>query len=145
MQAGRNMVVLFMAAALLSACGTVRGTVPATLTGTQWLVEDLEGAGVLDRLQSTLEFPQSGAAAGNLGCNRFTATYQQSGPGLRFGGVAATRKMCPPAVMAQEQRYTGVLERSRGALLDEPFLYLIDERGAKLARLIRHEGPGVSD
>jgi heat shock protein HslJ len=145
MQAGRNTAVVLMATVLMAGCGTVRGTVPADLTGTRWLVEDLEGAGVLDRLQSTLEFPEPGAATGNLGCNRFTATWQQSGPGLRFGAVASTRKMCPPAVMDQEQRYAGVLERSRGALLDEPFLYLLDDRGARLARLIRHEDQGDSD
>ena len=112
---------------------------PADLSNTAWLVEDLENRGVVDRVQSTLEFGERGAASGNLACNRFKTTYEQTGPGLRFGMVASTRRMCPEAVMDQERRFDDVLKRTRGALLKEPFLYLLDERGATLARLIRHE------
>jgi heat shock protein HslJ len=96
---------------------------------------------VVDRVQSTLDFGERGALAGNLACNRFTTTFEQSGPGLRIGMVAATRRMCPEAVMDQEQRFTAVLGRTRGALVKEPFLYLIDERGAEVARLVRQPVP----
>ncbi|MCU0975132.1 MAG: META domain-containing protein [Steroidobacteraceae bacterium] len=123
---------------LLSGCAPVTGSVPPDLANTRWLVEDLEGRGVIDRVQSTLEFGERGAVAGNLACNRFTTSYEQSGPGLRFGLVAATRRMCPEAVMDQEQRFNAVLGNTRGALVKEPYLYLIDERGATIARLIRH-------
>ena len=135
--------VLPLLAGLLAAagCAPVTGSVPPDLAQTRWLVEDLEGRGVVDRVQSTLEFGERGAAAGNLACNRFTTTYEQSGPGLRFGQVGSTRMMCPEAVMDQERRFTGVLGRTRGALVKEPYLYLLDERGATLARLIRHESP----
>jgi heat shock protein HslJ len=121
------------------ACAPVSGAVPPDLANTRWRVEDLEGRGVVDRVQSTLEFGERGAASGNLACNRFTTSYEQTGPGLRFGLVAATRRMCPEAVMDQEQRFNAVLGNTRGALVKEPYLYLLDERGATLARLIRHE------
>jgi heat shock protein HslJ len=124
---------------LLAGCAGVKGTVPPNLVGTAWLVEDLEGRGVIDNLQSTLEFPEEGRAAGNLGCNRFTTSVTQSGPLLSFGMPAATRRMCPPAIMDQEDRYSGVLLKTRGSLLDGDMLYLLDERGAKLARLVREE------
>jgi heat shock protein HslJ len=127
------------AAALLAGCAGVKGSVPPNLVGTAWLVEDLEGAGVIDRLQSTLEFPEEGKAAGNLGCNRFTTGVTQSGPLLSFGMLASTRRMCPEAIMDQEQRYSSVLQKTRGSLLDGDLLYLLDQRGARLARLVRME------
>lgn len=123
----------------LSGCAPVSGKVPANLAGTRWLAEDIDGRGVMDDLQSTLEFAAPDSASGNLGCNRFTASFTQSGPGLRFGPVAATRRMCPEAVMDQEGRFSAVLGRTRGALVKAPFLYLLDERGSVLARLVRHE------
>lgn len=138
----RHALAAFLCGVLaLAGCAPVIGSVPPDLALTRWLVEDLEERGVLDRVQSTLEFGERGAAAGNLACNRFTTTYEQSGPGLRFGQVGSTRMMCPEAVMDQERRFTGVLGRTRGALVKEPYLYLLDERGATLARLIRHVSP----
>lgn len=119
-------------------CAPVTGSVPSDLTGSRWLLEDLDGKGVVDRVQSTLEFGERGALAGNLACNRFTTTYEQSGPRLTFGRVASTRMMCPEAVMDQERRFTEALGSTRGALVKEPYLYLLDQRGANLARLIRH-------
>jgi len=41
--------------------------------------------------------------------------------------------------MDQEERYSGVLLKTRGSLLDGDWLYLLDERGARLARLVRSE------
>ncbi len=51
----------------------------ASVAGTQWLLEDLAGRGVLDRLQSTLRFAETGRVSGRAGCNDF------SGP-IRWGG-----------------------------------------------------------
>jgi heat shock protein HslJ len=124
---------------VLASCAGVKGSVPPNLVGTAWLLEDLGGAGVIDDLQSTLEFPEEGKAAGNLGCNRFTTGVTQSGPLLSFGMLASTRRMCPEAIMDQEQRYSSVLQKTRGSLLDGDLLYLLDQRGARLARLVRME------
>lgn len=135
----RGLFLSTFAGMLLCGCTPVSGSVPPDLSGSRWLLEDLEGRGVVDRVPSTLEFGERGALAGNLACNRFSTTFEQSGPRLRFGMVAATRRMCPEAVMDQEQRFSAVLGRTRGALVKEPFLHLIDERGATMARLIRHE------
>ena len=80
------------------------------LAGTSWRLEDLAGAGVLDRVPSTLEFGPDGQISGSGGCNRFSGSYQRHGDTLSLGPLAATRMACPEAVMHQEMAFLAVLE-----------------------------------
>jgi heat shock protein HslJ/uncharacterized membrane protein len=88
------------------------GTSPtaASLLGTAWRLEDLAGAGVLDRVQATLEFPEPGRAGGFGSCNRFNGAVTIEGDSIRFDGIAATRRACPEAVMRQETAYFAALQ-----------------------------------
>jgi heat shock protein HslJ len=79
------------------------------LWGTTWRLENLAGAGVLDRVQATLEFPSEGRVSGNGSCNRFNGIVTMEGGTIEVGGVAATRKACPEAVMRQEENYFAAL------------------------------------
>ena len=83
--------------------------VPLALWGTAWRLEDLAGAGVVDRVQATLEFPSEGRASGNGSCNRFNGVVTIDGSSIQFGGIAATRKACVEAAMNQEERYFAAL------------------------------------
>jgi len=51
-----------------------------SLLGTEWTLEDLSGAGVLDRLQTTLAFPQ----AGRGGRQQFVQRLSQIGRERRW-------------------------------------------------------------
>ncbi len=83
---------------------------PASLLGTAWRLEDLAGSGVLDRVQATLEFPESGRVGGTGSCNRFNGVVTIEDSSIRFGGIAATRRACPEAVMRQETNYFAALQ-----------------------------------
>lgn len=80
-----------------------------SLQGTAWRLENLAGAGVLDNVQATLEFPSEGRTSGNGSCNRFNGVVTIKGEAIRFGGIAATRKACAEAVMRQEDAYFSAL------------------------------------
>jgi putative lipoprotein len=110
---------------------------PAKLGGTAWLAEDIDGKGVVDRAQSTIEFVDDQRAARSLACNRYATTYAADATGLRFGTTGATRRMCPPALMEQETRFSAALEETRG-LRFEPLgaLLLLDADGRVRARLM---------
>jgi heat shock protein HslJ len=69
------------------------------LEGTQWLLEDLAGAGVLDRAQATLSFGEAGSVHGNGSCNRFMGPVTIENDSISFGALAATRMACPEAVL----------------------------------------------
>jgi len=102
----------------------------ATLLGSQWLLEDITQRGVIDRLQSTLGFPQAGQLAGSGGCNRFMGPARLDQGRLTIGPLVSTRMACSPAAMNQEQRYLGLLGQATGLRLEEPWLLIDTPEGA---------------
>lgn len=83
-----------------------------SLPGSAWRLERLSGAAVLGGTLPTLEFPTEGRASGNGSCNRFNGIVSIQDEAIMFGGVAATRKACPEAVMRQEEAYLSALRES---------------------------------
>jgi heat shock protein HslJ len=79
------------------------------LVGSEWLLEDLGGSGVLDRVQATLAFPESGKVAGKGSCNRFFGTANISGDSLTLSKMGATLMACVGPGMEQEGRYLKAL------------------------------------
>jgi len=80
------------------------------LVGSEWLLEDLGGSGVLDRVQATLAFPENGKVAGKGSCNRFFGTVAISGQTIKFSAMGATKMACPEAIMKQEEKYLAALQ-----------------------------------
>jgi len=57
------------------------------------------------------------------------------GQTLKFGPLATTRRAGPPALMDQESKFLGALEKVAGYRLEETgLLYLIDDMGKDLIR-----------
>jgi len=75
------------------------------LVGAAWRVEDLNGGGVIDKSQTSLEFNAEGRVSGIAGCNRYSADYTTGEGKLSFGQAAVTRRACPPAVGEQERTF----------------------------------------
>jgi heat shock protein HslJ len=94
------------------------------LLGTAWVLEDLAGAGVVDRVQATLEFAEDGTVSGNGSCNRFHGTLTVTGDAITFGPQATTRMMCAEAVMQQETAYLAALREAERFETDGTFLYI---------------------
>lgn len=105
---------------LLGAQGEVLATfAPQSqdVAGTSWQVTGYNNGkaavvGVLEGTRVTTAFAADGKVSGSAGCNNYMGTYAQSGPSLKFGPTATTRKTCarPEGVMDQEQRFLKSLE-----------------------------------
>lgn len=131
---------------LLAACSACAPGVPpakatgldlTSLAGSSWLAEDIDGRGVLDRLQSKLQFVSASQVAGNGGCNSFGGSVTIAGDTLVAGPLAATQMACSTAVMDQEARFFKALARARSARMENGLLYLRDESGADILRFAR--------
>lgn len=110
-----------------------------TLAGTKWRLEDLAGAGVLDRVQATLEFAEDSTVSGNGSCNQFRGTATVSSDAIAFTPMATTRKFCGEAVMHQENKYLAALRDAQRFEIKERFLYIYGANRQQPLRFI-HAG-----
>jgi len=108
--------------------------VPGGLGGS-WLAEDIGGNGVIDDLQTTLEIKPDGSYGGNGGCNTYRGKLKVQNGSIAFAPAAATRKMCAPAVMDQEQKFFDALGTVTSWKLENGILHLTGKEGAPAIRL----------
>ncbi|WP_458760200.1 META domain-containing protein [Afipia sp. TerB] len=94
-----------------------------------WLAEDINGGGVIDRLQTTLQLGADGKVTGTGGCNRYMGRAILKGDAITFGPMAGTRMACPPAVMDQENKFHAALETVRSWRIEQGRLLLLDSSG----------------
>lgn len=98
----------------------VRGDEPVvagTLEGGPWLVEDVNGGGVIDNARLEMTFGD-GRVMGKAGCNSFGGGWQQDGASLKLGPLMATRKACAPALMTLEAKLLGAVEAATKVSFD---------------------------
>lgn len=99
---------------VVTACGGGTASVVVPLPGTSWVLEDIEGAPVVERGRATLELAESGRAAGNGSCNRFSGTAAIAGDSLSFGPLMSTKMACiEEGLTNQETRYLEALGTAR--------------------------------
>jgi heat shock protein HslJ len=136
-----SLVIGFVAAVVLLVLSLTAHSAEAgkELTDVNWVAEDIRGAGVIDYAQTTLLIGPSGAASGSGGCNRYATAATINGSKISFKPAAATRMMCAPAVMDQEQKFFAVLEEARTYAVEAATgkLFIYDKDGKILARLSR--------
>ena len=111
--------------------------VPFNLAGTEWLLEDLAGAGVIDNIQATLTFPEAGKTAGNGSCNRFFGPAEIAGGAIKLGPLGSTRMSCPEAVMNQETKYLEALQAAERFEWKAPYLLIYCKGFEKPLRFTR--------
>lgn len=115
-----------------SGCG---GRPASLLVEREWVVEDLDGRGVIDRPRMTLDFGLDGRLSGLASCNRYTAGYRLTGEGLMIDPAATTRMACAEALMNQERRFLEILEGvTRFELDTSGALVLEGKAGSLVAR-----------
>ena len=108
-----------------------------SLPGSEWLLEDLAGGGVLDQVQATLTFLESGKVGGNGSCNRFFGTAEIHGENVKFGPLGATRMACAEPVMNQETKYLRALQGAERFAWKDPYLVIYCKGFEKPLRFTR--------
>jgi putative lipoprotein len=116
-------VVELMIGAALSGCSLMEPASTSTpkvdLVGGTWVAEDIDGAGVIDDAQSTVQFGNDGRISGRGACNGYSGTVDLKGAQIIIGQLVSTKMACPPAVMDQENRFMAALQATRTYRMDE--------------------------
>ena len=132
-----------VAGMLLAGCGST-GPVEKSpggldLVGTRWLAEDIDGKGVIDMLQSTIDFESNTRALANGGCNSAFGSVTFDGDLIEFGAFGVTMRMCAEAVSNQETRFFQALGAARRYRLDtyNDLLFFMDKDHREILRFSR--------
>ncbi|MEU5593995.1 META domain-containing protein [Streptomyces sp. NPDC020298] len=101
---------------LAVACGTGRAgsgsvAVREPVTGVDWHVGSVTADGITHRAPASarLRVDEGGKAAGNLGCNQFSARATVHGDRITFGELRTTRMACDRPRMTFERALARVL------------------------------------
>ncbi|MDG2224024.1 MAG: META domain-containing protein, partial [Rubripirellula sp.] len=101
-----------------------------------WLVEDINGGGVVDRAQTTIAFSKDGGVSGSTSVNRFRGTATVDGNKISVGPLATTRRAGPPALMDQESTFVKAIETVTSFQIEATgLLVLRNEKGDSVLRL----------
>lgn len=116
--------------------------VETNLSGTNWLVEDVAGRGVVENSQATIRFDEGGRVSGSTGCNLFNGAVTIKANTIKFGQMATTRRACLPSLMDQELRFLKALDEVGSfAMGQDGLLHLYGPNSEQLFRLSRIVDP----
>lgn len=110
------------------------------LAGSSWLLEDLAGTRVVDRVQATLDFTEPGRVVGNASCNRFFGSAEIDGATLRIGSLGATKMACADPINNQEMKYLKALTQAERFTLEGTILQIFvkgEEKPLRFTRRVR--------
>jgi heat shock protein HslJ/phosphoglycolate phosphatase-like HAD superfamily hydrolase len=107
---------------------------PTSIVG-KWLAKEIDGRGVVDNADSTLEVADDGSVSGNTAVNRYGGNVTMEGQKIKFGPLRMTRRAGPPALMKQESRFVQALAKVAGFRIDDSTLKLLDSDGHVVVRL----------
>lgn len=83
-----------------------------SLTGTEWILTEIDGEPPLGEVEITLIVDDS-TAGGNSGCNYYGGTPQVTAGTFRLEDLVATARACEDArLMDQESEYLAILSRT---------------------------------
>lgn len=118
---------------LLTACASSGSS--QELTGSIWLLTELNGEEPLPDTNITAEFDQEGRVGGSSGCNSYGTSYNVDGNKITFGAETITTMMaCPEPIMEQERNYLIALEATATFEINDDELILFNADGDEVAR-----------
>ncbi len=131
--------MFFCALLMIVACSHTGSSSRNTdaLIGTEWVLEDLGGRGVEDRVQSTIIFKTHDQIVGWGGCNRYFSGYRFHGHKIDIGPIGSTRRVCPAVVMDQETRFFSALDKANRMSREDSYLLIHCDDMEKPLRFMR--------
>ncbi|WP_051677048.1 META domain-containing protein [Maridesulfovibrio frigidus] len=124
-------IALICLVLIFAGCSASKSTLTADLPlQTKWVLEDIDGTGVIDFAQSWAMFTEDGRVTGSGGCNRFNGSYTLENNTLEVGPLASTRMACAEAVDSQEFKFLQALGQSLNVRTENGLLFMEGNGGS---------------
>jgi putative lipoprotein len=107
----------------------------AALEGTEWIADSISGIPTAEGVETTISFQAEGKVGGSAGCNSFFGSWAAEGNAITFGHVGATKMMCPPPQMDQEDRFFAALGQAERFEIRDGALLIFSTGAAEPIRL----------
>ncbi|TKB88284.1 MAG: META domain-containing protein, partial [Mesorhizobium sp.] len=106
----------------------------ASVFGQSWLVEYIDGIGVIAEPRATFRISEAGKAGGSGPCNVYFATARVDGSTIAVTDIGSTFKACAPQVMAEEKALFEALAKAASYHVDAGKLVIADRDGRDILR-----------
>ncbi len=117
-------LIILCMALIVTGCAAAKTAQTSELPiNTKWLLEDINGKGVIDSVESWLIFYENGKISGSGGCNNFSGSYTYKDNKIETGPLASTRMFCGPASQ-QEQSFFEALANPLSVKTENGLLFL---------------------
>ncbi len=95
-------------------------SVSEAIDATSWTLLGFRDGDMFDRVDEGVEITLNFDGAnvnGSAGCNNYMGTFSADGREMTFGPLASTRMLCPPEIMAFEDRFLPLIGMTESAEL----------------------------
>ncbi|RWO92087.1 YbaY family lipoprotein [Mesorhizobium sp.] len=99
----------------------------APVVGQIWLIEYIDGIGVIAEPQATFRIDEAGKAGGSGPCNVYFATAKVDGSTIAISDIGSTFKACAPETMAEEKALFEALAKAASYHVDAGKLIIVDK------------------
>jgi putative lipoprotein len=106
----------------------------AALYGQSWLIEYVDGIGVIAEPQATFRISEAGRAGGKGPCNAYFATARVDGEKIAISDIGSTYMACAPDVMAEEKALFDALTKAASYKIEAGKLTIADKDGRDILR-----------
>ena len=125
----KRLALLLAISTTFSACNSSSALPTHESLPGQWLVKTIQDKPVMVNSNARLNFDQQNRLSGSASCNNISSSYSSQNNSLNIGPMAMTRKMCLPALMAQESRLLQALGKVKRFQLNNGELSMYDQQG----------------
>ncbi|MER8555675.1 YbaY family lipoprotein [Mesorhizobium sp. M0923] len=99
----------------------------ASVFGQSWLVEYIDGIGVIAEPRATFRISEAGKAGGSGPCNVYFATAKVDGSTITISDIGSTFKACASETMAEEKALFEALAKAASYHIDAGKLIIADK------------------
>lgn len=99
----------------------------APVVGQIWLIEYIDGIGVIAEPQATFRIDEAGKAGGSGPCNVYFATAKVDGSTIAISDIGSTFKACASEIMAEEKALFEALAKAASYHVDAGKLIIVDK------------------